>query len=416
MGTLILLLVTSSLFSGFFLSASNNNNKYAFAQIVNPGSFGNNCPIFSITGVEPVNKGDPIRGNTTANGASPSQLMPLEHRYVKINYELVNCFPVQMSGLTVTSSWGGAQDVNLGPSATLHDSLIAQAPSAGKGVQLTLNLYGPSPPGVEFGVGPLLQQAFDHIDIAARYYVGLDSFKIRDTRSNFDDTDIVSLAAGIIDLQHPNVGVGKNHLEVPPQKGFMEEVDNGLHPLNHIQSPSDEHNNGVDLGVLGPFDFIPDNSTSLAIQYVIQNSGYAGSSAEAANAVFNTISDGADGALTAIYPGSSAGWDKLNDLTHKINKVGFVNCDGPVAVDQIEKTPTRTISDSVLGQTRNQPGHLLDGAELAKLITSPGDKHSWTISYNGKINNYGDSGTCGPSNYDVTWSILRANPEPDFLG
>ncbi|MBV9577950.1 MAG: hypothetical protein JO057_05095 [Chloroflexi bacterium] len=192
------------------------------------------------------------------------------------------------------------------------------------------------------------------------YYIYLDSFHISNTRSRFDDTDLVDLTAMQPPAQAQSVNWG-------PQ-----DVDNGDHAVG---------------SALGPYSMTSDSSSLLTFNYSIVNS------ASTADSVFEQMaSKGGDAAAAAIagyivggpvggIVGAGAGY-----LVGLLSGIIFPNCDGVVAADSVGP---------------------LTGAQLASL-TASGDYRE-TRHYAGTNSS---TGCGGNSSYDVSWRISLTPPPP----
>jgi hypothetical protein len=141
----------------------------------------------------------------------------------------------------------------------------------------------------------------DHVG----YWFSLDNIVISQTRATYTDTDVVSLAAAEGDQVVANVtkDLGK--------------VKNGEHAI------------GLRAAVI-----VSDPATAVKFSYQIVNAGFDRSDAHAVEGVMNQLSDVAAKVVTGLF-GFQAVWDKVNDFTHWLNDLLFVNCDGVVAADAI---------------------------------------------------------------------------------
>ena len=92
------------------------------------------------------------------------------------------------------------------------------------------------------------------------------------------------------------------------------------------------------------------------------------------------LSDGAAKLCTGIF-GYEAVWNKLNDFTHWLNGMQFINCDGVVAADAITAS-----ADGLRDWTR-------DGALYRETRRYPGTNSAM--------------GCGGNSLYFVTWSVIQ---------
>jgi hypothetical protein len=200
----------------------------------------------------------------------------------------------------------------------------------------------------------------------AVYHVSLDSFRITDTRSVHNDTDMVTFS----------IAVGKNK------------------PMTFSKSMGDL-NNGTFTVNLGA-DISPAHNDPIAISYVIVNSGYnknaleqqlkkwtednaKKAAAEGATALGSAIGGAVGGALGGAIGTKAGEW-----LVNKLGSIVFADCDGTVAAGN----------------------HVYSGAQLAAQTTS-GRTISATDRNPGTDSPWG----CGNNSmYYVSWSIRLLTP------
>jgi hypothetical protein len=184
------------------------------------------------------------------------------------------------------------------------------------------------------------------------YIFRLDQFQISRTRAVDEDTDVVSFAL--------NIGGQMGE----PQIRYMGEVDDGDHLLDMEFDPIS----------------IDDSAAEVVFNYQIVNSGH-----RSQQDIQKTLTDQAH-TLATSFLGTGNIWAAA--ATEAINwfaEILFADCDGAVAVDQIEVT-----------------GSVLDE------WTSATEVHRETRSYPGIPS---PSGCGGNSRYSVTWSVVRVPPE-----
>lgn len=185
----------------------------------------------------------------------------------------------------------------------------------------------------------------------ARYVFRLDKFRITNTRALDEDTDHVSFSLKVGDK------------EFGPVFRHYPEVDNGEHP--------------IDLEI-GPVP-VDTPATPVLVNYQIINSGHGSNSF-----IEDALTKGAHALAERLLKSDNI-WSQaagaVLELLAQLD-IFVVNCDGPVAVDQIQLT----------------------GVDLANL-TAHGTHRFPEKFYPGT-----DSDTfCGSnSEYYVTWSVSRA--------
>ena len=182
------------------------------------------------------------------------------------------------------------------------------------------------------------------------FVISLDRFRINNTRSPSQDTDVVTFTAKVGDLLYP------------VQVKRMGDVTNA------------DHSVGLEIGPIIATPHAP-----VSFGYAIVNSGYDSSNENATRQALNKLSDAAAAICTGIFGGGNV-WDQLNKDTQWLNGLIFGHCDGPVAGDGI------FVAVDILDSWTVNGGH------------------SETRSYPGSPSNVG----CGSnSQYTVTWSVTR---------
>lgn len=139
----------------------------------------------------------------------------------------------------------------------------------------------------------------------AGYRFGLETMNASKIRSKFKDTDVASFAVTV----------------------------NGQTVANIAKELGDISGGNCSIGIQ-PAVVVPDNA-SVTFSYLILNSGYDRSSESTVKGVMNSLSDRAAKLCTGIF-GYAEVWNKLNQFTHWLNDLQFINCDGAVAADAIE--------------------------------------------------------------------------------
>jgi hypothetical protein len=156
-------------------------------------------------------------------------------------------------------------------------------------------------------------------DVAARFMFRIENIKCRQIRScgfivDGFDTDYVYFVVKVGSEQHP----------VPEFRYKF--VGRAYGKPNEIV-PVDMQTDWMDI--------VPGYGTPVVIGYHVLNHG--AQILQLGNDIFNKISDAADGALTAIYPGSGPGWEQLNKFTHWLNDFIFAGQDG-LCVSELVRT------------------------------------------------------------------------------
>jgi hypothetical protein len=181
----------------------------------------------------------------------------------------------------------------------------------------------------------------------AYYTFRLDSFTITNTRSVDEDTD------------HVTVGLKVGDRVFDPQTKHMGDVDNGTHQV------------GLQFGPV----LVDSEAESIAFNYQIVNNGHASDSD-----IEQKLAAGAIALLTKVFSLGTPWTAVLGIVINYIFGFIFADCDGPVAVDQI----------NITGGTLWAWTH---GVGL----------HSETKYYPGTDSDVG----CGSnSEYYVTWSMV----------
>ena len=160
------------------------------------------------------------------------------------------------------------------------------------------------------------------------YMIKLERMNASKIRSKFKDTDVANLSVGV------NGQV----------TGF---VAKDLGDLS-----SGNHDIGIQLPVISP------DGASVQFSYQIVNSGFDRSTENSVKNVMNKLSDAAAKLLTGLF-GYKEVWDKLNQGTHWLNDMQFIDCDGVVAADSIEAPASTLQSWTAQGphrETRRYPG------------------------------------------------------------
>jgi hypothetical protein len=194
----------------------------------------------------------------------------------------------------------------------------------------------PPPPPV-----PPFQPAF--------YIFRLDSFTITNTRASDEDTD------------HVTVGLKVGDAMPDPQTRHMGDVDNGTHQV------------GIQFGPI----LVTTPNDPVAFNYQIVNNGHS-SDAD----IERQLTASAIALLAKVFSLSTPWTAILGVVVDIILRIVFADCDGPVAVDQIN----------------------LSGQSLWAWTHGVG-AYSETRFYPGTDSDFG----CGSnSEYYVTWSIVGA--------
>jgi len=181
------------------------------------------------------------------------------------------------------------------------------------------------------------------------YVLSLDKFHIDNTRAPHEDTDHVSFAMKMGDQMMGD-----------PLISHTGNVNNGDHPV------------GLHFG---PF-VIANPATPILFNYQIVNSGHQ-NQGDIEKALF----DGAS-ALSKVAFSSGSPWAVAASVAIDILKAMFdLDCDGPVAIDQIPATGTDLIN-----------------------WTTGTDMYSESRVYPGTDSHWGCGGN---SSYTVTWSVIR---------
>ncbi len=154
----------------------------------------------------------------------------------------------------------------------------------------------------------------------ATYLISLDSFHCRQTRDTislpeFTGRDVVY--AALVTQTFSQVG----YSEILAQPKTIGVVHHG-----------EDHPIGIPFGVrLQP-------NESVTFSYLLVNSGFQGSGAQAVGRFLDEVSGAVRDALNVIYAAEKGIWEALNELTLGLNKLQFSGCDGIVAGDKITKT------------------------------------------------------------------------------
>ena len=195
------------------------------------------------------------------------------------------------------------------------------------------------------------------------YVFSLDGFRIENTRARHEDSDIISI--GLVDMNRNPI--------VPAVTRDVGDVNNGDYPVGLM---------------LGPVEI--DQTAAFALN--ITNSGYDRSDSHTAEAVTNAAADtvlAAAGAVIGAVTGgvlvpaiASGGAALVGAIAHVVDGLLFTNCDGPVALDGIGVNP-----DILAGWAANGPHR---------------ETHHYTFE--------SQQGCGSSSEYDVTWSVVQADP------
>jgi len=279
----------------------------------------------------------------------------------------------------------------------------AQAPTAGAGAKVRIQLVTP-PPCV--GSPTCTVELMSHLDVkpvtnnngtdtiaeftmpvAARYEVGITSFQVYRPRAMTLDTVKISLRSG---LQGDPVSSGP--CDVVTANFCRVNVAEGDHGSTGVLSLRNVPPVLVNDIRVGPYDLIPEVSENLVFQYDVENLGMQYEQ-KALQQILDAMSLAAAGILDGLMNSSGVGsgpFDKLDSFANKIQ--GLDQCDGPVAVD------------GVVLLNKHFPG--LQTLDI--LTRDTGVYSSAAKMYEGT-----DSVGCGGNSvYSVTWTVFRTSWEP----
>ena len=139
----------------------------------------------------------------------------------------------------------------------------------------------------------------------AYYVFRLDNFRITTTRSVFNDTD------------HVTIGLKVGDHVFDPKTRHMGDVDNGTHQVGLQFDPV----------------LVDSPTTSVAFNYQIVNNGHAGNAD-----IEQKLASGSIALLARVFSLSTPWTAVLSVVIPYIFGFIFADCDGPVAVDQINLT------------------------------------------------------------------------------
>jgi hypothetical protein len=298
---------------------------------------------------------------------------PVENQPVDVFYKITSLFK-PLSGTIVFN--GVADDTlkqrdridELPEGQSVHGRVQGIAPGAARGAEIRLDFYDDdaTKAGVEFP--PPAFYTSTSVDVAARYQLQVDWFKVDNPRSLRNDTILGSCTVLFGDNPLPNPHPG-SPFDVPKPTQAFDFKDHGGGDV--VPTPF----------AFGPFESVPGLPPDLTFDFVFLNAGYAASGEEQTKKVLDTLSDVGAAIASAAIPAAAAIFPLVNQAHKESNAAFLSSCDGTVAADKITM-----MSDALAGQTANE------------------GTYSETRHYTGTSSPV----ICGEtSNYDVKFSIVR---------
>jgi hypothetical protein len=306
--------------------------------------------------------------------------LPLEHQPIEVSFVFHHFTPGAVISAIVRGAPGGSEfPITISGIGTASGSVQSFAPSAGKQVPLSLDIFLKQPSG-DVSPTPDFQSVDERIDIAASYVFRIDNIECIRTRSAFTDKDFVRLALEPDDtiVFHDTIN---EFSHVDPADNLIADqrignVNPGVHPV------------GV---AVGTFDIPPSETSMISVFYQVVNSGFGSESP--LPEFLNRISAATAQVLSDVFRGTK--WDEVDKLTQFINKETFANCDGVVAIDAFR------IDGSQLIEKTNDNGTHRERREYPEPNIPPDKLNALYVAALG----------CGlsGSKYEVTWSVQRTS-------